>query len=178
MKTLSSVWGLLDILVQRFTLRGRVIGSLSKRDDAHPTSTIMIGRTALHIIRRKTQSDRPATTRRGTSSAGHLWASSKNSTLAADWLRKHFEATPIGSLISRAERLSNLSVEVVWTTTAFFNGLASSNSALETFRVSLSLLWLLRPTALFGLLPATATSTVLSASPSRLFICTRLFRGT
>ena len=41
---------MLEILVQRIGGHGRVIGSLSKRDDAHHKITLMIGCTALPFI--------------------------------------------------------------------------------------------------------------------------------
>ena len=88
----------MEILVQRIGGHGCVIGSLSKRDDAHHKITLMIGCTALPFILGRP--NQMMLLLRVDELRSWICVGSTASTLVFDWLRKYFKAIAIGFLIS------------------------------------------------------------------------------
>jgi hypothetical protein len=86
-----------DILVQRISSDECVIGSLSKRDDAHSQLRLAIGDYTTLFCNWKNQPNVYATMCQRFWLVTHHWVS-YHATLATYWLRKYFKATSIGLL--------------------------------------------------------------------------------
>ena len=88
---------MLEILVQRIGGHGCVIGSLSKRDDAHRKITLLIGCIALPFILGRP--NQMTLLLRVDELRSWICIGSTASTLVFDWPRKYFKAIAIGLLI-------------------------------------------------------------------------------